>query len=40
MTDFSICICNSSAVNPNHWTKNVKESAKNKTQDIVSLIAT
>ena len=28
MTDFSICICNSSAVNPNHWTKNVKESAK------------
>ena len=24
MTNFSICICNSSAVHPNHWTKNVK----------------
>ena len=40
MNNISMCIYNSSAVNPNHWTKNVKESAKNKPRDIVSLIAT
>ena len=40
MNNISMCVYNSSAVNPNHWTKNVKESAKNKPQDIVQSVLT